>query len=73
MPGPCAHLVKALAVGAQALIDAGASHTLPSGTEGRGDSARQLARRLRSFAVLRVFQQFELAQGLALPDGEIEL
>lgn len=62
-----------LAEGAQALLAAGASHTAPSGLEGTGDSARALARRLRSYAVLRVFQQHELAQGLPLPDGEIEL
>ena len=38
-----------------------------------GDSARQLARRLRAFAVLRLFQQHELARGLPLPEGEVEL
>ena len=32
-----------------------------------------LARRLRSFAVLKVFQQYELARGIPLPDDEIEL
>ena len=62
-----------LAVGAQALLVGGASHTRPSGLEQTGDSARMLARRLRSYAVLKVFQQCELAQGIALPDGEIEL
>ena len=68
------HATNNLAIGAQALLDAGASHTIPSGLyDGRGESARALARRLRSYAVLRVFQQHELAQGLPLPDGEIEL
>lgn len=62
-----------LALGAQVLMDGGASHTRPSGLEGTGDSARALALRLRSFAVLRVFQQHELRAGLPLPDGEIEL
>ena len=63
-----------LATGAAALLEAGASHTAPSGLEGTGDSARQLALRLRSFAVLKVFQQHELhVLGLPLPDGEIEL
>ena len=58
---------------AKALLDAGASHLRPSGVEGAGDSARALALRLRSFGVIKVFQQHELAQGLPLPDGEIEL
>ena len=62
-----------LAIGAQALLDAGADHLLPSGLEGTGDSARQLARRMRAFGVLRAFQQHELARGMPLPDGEIEL
>ncbi len=62
-----------LADGAKVLVEAGASHTRPSGLEGRGDSARQLALRLRAFGVIKVFQQYELGQGMALPDGEIEL
>ena len=62
-----------LAIGAQALLEAGASHTRPSGTESAGDSARALARRLRSYAVLTLFQQFEIWQGNDLPDDEIEL
>ena len=62
-----------LAVAAEVLINAGASHTSGSGVDGTGESARDLARRLRSFAVLRVFQQWELAQGMPLPDGEVEL
>ena len=62
-----------LAVGAQALLEAGADHNRPSGLELAGDSARQLARRLRAFAVLRLFQQHELARGLPLPEGEVEL
>ena len=44
-----------------------------SGLEMAGDSARQLARRLRAYDVLRVFQQFELAQGWPLPEGEVQL
>ena len=52
---------------------AGASHTMPSGLEGEGESARQLARRLRCYGVLRAFQQYELAHGNPLPDDEIEL
>mmetsp|Transcript_25113 Transcript_25113/g.82376 ORF Transcript_25113/g.82376 Transcript_25113/m.82376 type:complete len:103 (+) Transcript_25113:827-1135(+) len=67
------HASNNLAVGAQALLAAGASHTRPSGLEGRGDSARALARRFRHFATLRVFQQFELERGIPLPEGEIEL
>lgn len=67
------HATNNLAIGAQALVDAGASHTLPSGLEGDGESARALARRLRSYAVLKVFQQYELSMGLPLPEGEIEL
>ena len=62
-----------LAQGAQALLEAGADHRRPSGLEGIGDSARALARRLRSYEVLKVFQQWELAAGEALPDGEPEL
>lgn len=62
-----------LAAGAIALVAAGASHIRPSGLDGRGESARQLALRLRAFGVLKVFQQYELWQGMALPDGEIEL
>ena len=62
-----------LAAGAMALVAAGASHSRPSGLDGRGESARQLALRLRAFGVLKVFQQYELWQGMALPDGEIEL
>ena len=62
-----------LAAGAMALVAGGASHTRPSGLDGRGESARQLALRLRAFGVLKVFQQYELWQGMALPDGEIEL
>lgn len=67
------HASNNLAEGAHALLDAGASHTSPSGLEGTGDSARALALRFRHFATLKVFQQFELAQGLPLPEGEIEL
>lgn len=67
------HATNNLALGAKALLDAGASHTCSSGLEGTGDSARALARRLRSFAVLKVFQQHELSLGQPLPDGEIEL
>jgi hypothetical protein len=68
------HASNDLAVGAQALLEAGASHTARSGlVEGQGDSARELALRLRSFAVLRLFQQYELWLGLELPEGEIEL
>ena len=62
-----------LAEGAAALLAAGASRLRPSGLEGTGDSARALALRFRSFGVLRACQQHELAQGLPLPDGEIEL
>ena len=67
------HASNNLAEGARALLNAGASHTCPSGLESTGDSARALALRFRHFATLRVFQQWELAQGLPLPDGEIEL
>ena len=67
------HATNNLATGARALVEAGASHTSPSGLERTGESARQLARRLRAYAVLKVFQQFEIAQGLPLPEGEIEL
>ena len=38
-------------------------------TDPERPGARQLARRLRHYGVLRVFQQFELTQGIALPDG----
>ena len=62
-----------LAEGAEALLAAGADHRRPSGLEGAGDSARALARRLRSYSVLRLFQQWELARGESLPDGEPEL
>ena len=63
--------------GWQALLEAGASHTVPSGfaDSGTRDSARQLALRLRAFACLKVFQQHELAQveyvvyeAVAVPD-----
>ena len=70
------HATNNLAVGAQALLDAGASHTVPSGLDveaNPGDSARGLAYRLRAFACLKAFQQFEISQGLPLPEGEIEL
>jgi ankyrin repeat protein len=59
-----------LAVGADALVRAGASHLSPSGTEGTGDNARELARRLRSYDVLRVFQRYEAECGIPWPDGE---
>ena len=62
-----------LNIAAEALVNAGASHTRPSGLEQKGESARALARRLRSFSVLKVFQQWELAQGIPLPDGEVQL
>lgn len=62
-----------LALAADVLVRAGASHLIPSGTEGTGDSARELARRLRSFAVLRVFQQFEEENGIPWPEGEPRL
>ena len=61
-----------LPVAAEALIVAGASHLCPSGIDETGESARDLARRLRSFAVLRVFQQWEIAHG-CLPEGEMLL
>ena len=35
--------------------------------------ARAVALRFRHFATIRAFQQFELARGLPLPEGEIEL
>ena len=62
-----------LALAAEALVKAGADHRSPSGREATGESARELAQRLRSFGVLRVFQQWELAQGLELPEGEFQL
>ena len=37
------------------------------------DGCRQGGAGLRSFAVLRLFQQWELYHGQQLPDGEIEL
>ena len=49
-----------LGVGAAALLRAGADRLRPSGLEGTGDSARELALRLRSFAVLRAMQRYEL-------------
>lgn len=70
------HATNDLAEGAQALLKAGASHTIPSGLDldaNPGDSARELAYRLRSFACLKAFQQHEIRMGLPLPDGEIEL
>mmetsp|Transcript_63062 Transcript_63062/g.142268 ORF Transcript_63062/g.142268 Transcript_63062/m.142268 type:complete len:232 (-) Transcript_63062:489-1184(-) len=62
-----------LPVAADALVKAGASHTSPSGLEKTGESARDLARRLRSFSVLKVFQSWERANGIPLPEGEFEL
>ena len=62
-----------LADGARALLAAGACRLRPSGLEGTGDSARDMALRFRAFGVLRECQQHELAMGLPLPDGEIEL
>ena len=59
-----------LGVGAAALLRAGADRLRPSGLEGTGDSARDLAIRLRSFDVLKEIQRFELQSGLPLPDGE---
>ena len=59
-----------LGVGAAALLRAGADRLRPSGLEGSGDSARELALRLRSFAVLREMQRYELERGLPRPDGE---
>ena len=49
-----------LGVGAAALLRAGADRLRPSGLEGAGESARELALRLRSFAVLREMQRYEL-------------
>ena len=62
-----------LPVAAEALINAGADHRSPSGREATGESARELAQRLRSFGVIRAFQQWEIAQGLELPEGEFML
>ena len=59
-----------LGVGGAALLRAGADRLRPSGLEGTGDSARDLAIRLRSFDVLREIQRFELETGLPLPEGE---
>ena len=59
-----------LGVGAAALLRAGADRLRPSGLEGTGESARELALRLRSFAVLREMQRYELERGLPRPDGE---
>ena len=58
---------------AKALLASGACRLRPSGLEGTGDSARDMALRFRAFGVLRECQQHELALGLPLPDGEIEL
>jgi hypothetical protein len=61
------------AIAANVLIRAGASHRSPSGTEETGDSARALARRLRSYPVLSVFQQWEAENGEPLPNDEMRL
>lgn len=58
---------------ARALLESGASQTAPSGTELKGESARELAKRLRSFKVLKVIQQFEISRNVALPEGEYQL
>jgi ankyrin repeat protein len=58
---------------ARALLESGASQTEPSGTELKGESARDLAKRLRSFKVLKVIQQFEISRNVALPEGEYQL
>lgn len=62
-----------LELAADVLVRAGASHLSPSGTEGTGDSARELARRLRSFGVLRVLQRYEEENGIPWPEGEPRL
>ena len=79
------HATNGLAEGARALLEAGADYRRPSGLlttpdglpdykrAGSGDCARALALRLRAFGVLKVFQQHELALGMPLPDGEVEL
>ncbi|GMI08244.1 hypothetical protein TrRE_jg2860 [Triparma retinervis] len=58
---------------ARALLESGASQTSPSGTELKGECARDLAKRLRSFKVLKVIQQFEISKGATLPLGEYQL
>ncbi|KAJ1626643.1 hypothetical protein T492DRAFT_1031245 [Pavlovales sp. CCMP2436] len=62
-----------LARAAEVLVRAGASHLAPSGTEGMGDNARTLARRLRSYSVLRVFQHFEEENQIPWPEDETRL
>ncbi|KAG8458557.1 hypothetical protein KFE25_003092 [Diacronema lutheri] len=62
-----------LARSAAVLLRAGADPARPSGLERRGDSARKLARRLRSFAVLKAIQDWEEARGIPLPDDEMRL
>lgn len=62
-----------LGIGARSLLQAGADRLRPSGLEGVGQSARDLALRLRSFDVIREMQRWELEQGLPLPEGEPQL
>ena len=59
-----------LGVGAAALLRAGADRLRPSGLLGTGDSARDIALRLRSFDVLKEIQRYELEHGLPRPEGE---
>jgi hypothetical protein len=59
-----------LGAGAAALLRAGADRLRPSGLLGSGDSARELALRLRSFDVLKEIQLFEIEHGLPRPTDE---
>ena len=61
-----------LGLAAEALIEAGAQHRARGQNE-EGMSARDLALRYRSFKVVKVMQQYELKNGISLPEGEYVL
>lgn len=64
-----------LGLAAKALIEAGAQHRAESQNEEGTSiaSARDLAMKYRSFKVVKVMQQYELQNGISLPDGEYVL
>ena len=62
-----------LPIAAEALLEAGADPSRPSGLEYSGDSARVLAMRFRKFDIIRAIQGYERRNGIPLPEGEFEL
>ena len=66
--------ISNLEMAVEALLKEGADHIASSGLEDRGESARDFAKKYRSFKVLKVIQDYEENElGISLPEEEYRL